>query len=374
MLDVPAGLEGVVVDETAISEVDGTKGDLSYRGYHIDDLVSLPFTEVAGLVLTGSTGVDLEPELASAAHLSERETQMVLSIPDTIHPMNMLQGMVPLLDETDAFDRFGDAAHGLTIAAKLPALIATFLTGESLNKLSNTNYIHRFLSDIKAPTDAVHHEAFEVTQILQIEHSFNASTFTARVVESTEAPIQNALSAAIGTLHGRLHGGADQAALEAADSVPSPGDASAFVDRCIKNGIKIMGMGHREYKILDPRARHIKRIAESLTRGTEHEQTYLTLKAIEDRFTERMAEKNKPLYANVEFYKGVVFRALGMPTRFFTTGFAMARVFGYIAHFVEARQNSKLIRPAAAYVGPPVGSRPAINPGSAPDASRRHTA
>jgi citrate synthase len=282
---------------------------------------------------------------------------MVLSLPETIHPMNMLQGLVPLLDESDAFDHFGPAAHGLTIAAKLPALVATFMTRAPLTTDPKDDYIERFLSDIGAPVDDMHREAFEVTQILQIEHSFNASTFAARVVESTEAPIQNAISAAIGTLHGRLHGGADQAALEAADSVAAPADAAAFVDRCIKEKTKIMGMGHREYKVLDPRARHIKRIADTLTRGTPFENTYLILRAIEDRFTERMAENNKPLYANVEFYKGVVFRALGIPTHFFTTGFAMARVFGYIAHFLEARTHSKLIRPAAHYIGPAVGSR-----------------
>ncbi|MFB3105180.1 MAG: citrate/2-methylcitrate synthase, partial [Pseudomonadales bacterium] len=107
--------------------------------------------------------------------------------------------------------------------------------------------------------------------------------------------------------------------------------------------------------VLDPRARHIKRFAEALTRDTEHERTFRTLVAIEARFTERMAAQGKSLYANLEFYKGVVYRALGLPTRFFTSCFAMARVYGYIAHFIESREDNRIIRPAAHYVGPSIG-------------------
>ena len=156
-------------------------------------------------------------------------------------------------------------------------------------------------------------------------------------------------------LHGVLHGGADQAALETADRVGSPERAAEFVDRCLATGEKVMGMGHREYKVVDPRAVHLKRLAEQLTAGTEHEVTFRTLQAIEARFTERMAEQGKDLYANVEFYKGLVFRVLGLPPRFFTALFGMARVFGYLAHFAECRQDNRIVRPQAHYVGPRVG-------------------
>ena len=115
-----------------------------------------------------------------------------------------------------------------------------------------------------------------------------------------------------------------------------------------------MGMGHREYRVVDPRARHLKLLAEALTRGTEHEVSYRTLEAIEARFMERMAEQGKALYANVEFYKGLVFRVLGLPPRFFTAMFAMSRGFGYLAHFIESREDNRLVRPQAHYVGPSV--------------------
>jgi citrate synthase len=199
-----------------------------------------------------------------------------------------------------------------------------------------------------------------VTQILQIEHSLNASTFVARATASTLAPVENALSSAFGALHGVLHGGADQAALETADQVGGPEQAAAFVDECLASKTKVMGMGHREYRVLDPRAKYLKSLAEDLCRGSEHENTYRTLVAIENRFTERMAEQGKSLYANLEFYKGLIYRTLGLPTPFFTANFAMARVYGYLAHFIESRQDNRLVRPRAEYVGHPVGSRQAI--------------
>jgi citrate synthase len=248
----------------------------------------------------------------------------------------------------------GDAAQGFAAAAKLPALIATHFRRASVADVRADDPITAFLAQIAAPDREDTRRAFEVAQILQIEHGFNAGTFTARVVASTLAPVENALSAAFGALHGVLHGGADQAALETADRVGTPERATAFVDACLASGDKVMGMGHREYRVVDPRAVHLKRLARRLTAGTEHEITFRTLEAIEARFTERMAKRGKDLHANVEFYKGLVFRTLGLPPRFFTALFGMARVFGYLAHFIESREDNRLVRPQAHYVGPPV--------------------
>jgi citrate synthase len=268
--------------------------------------------------------------------------------------MHVIQGLAPLLDPTDRFTHRGEAAQGFAIAAKLPTILVTFLTGEVATPSGTADPALRFIEQIGAPATDIARAAYNVTQILQIEHSFNASTFVARATASTLAPVENALSAAFGTLHGVLHGGADQAALETADRVASPDAAAGFVDECLATGAKVMGMGHREYRVLDPRARHLKALAEDLCRGTPHEITYRTLVAIEERFTERMAEKGKALYANLEFYKGVIYRTLGIPTRFFTANFAMARVYGYLAHFIESRQDNRIVRPKALYVGNPV--------------------
>ncbi|MDH3641240.1 MAG: citrate/2-methylcitrate synthase [Gammaproteobacteria bacterium] len=352
--DIPRGLEGVEVDETAVSLVDGDAGVLSYRGINIDQLVDRPFDEVAALVAYGNLDSQFAARLGESAGLSKRETALVISLPRQLHPMHVLQGLTPMLDPCDTFADFGEAAQGFAIAAKLPAIIATHMLGKAAAPHPELSHTDRFLTQIGAPDTAIARHAFNVTQILQIEHSFNASSFAARVTASTLAPVENALSAGFGTLHGKLHGGADQAALEVAESVGGAENANAFVDRCIAEKTKVMGMGHREYRVLDPRARHIKALAVELCKGTAHEETFHTLVAIEDRFRERMAENGKALHANVEFYKGVVYRVLGMTPPFFTTGFSMARVFGYLAHFIESRQDNKLIRPKARYVGPTV--------------------
>jgi citrate synthase len=369
-MKIHKGLDGVVVDTTAVSLVDGVNGQLSYRGYTIDALLNRPFAEVASLVATGGFDSGFGEALTQASALSSREEAMVLNLPEETHPMHVLQGLTPLLDRGDPSGRFGDpsgrfgdpsgrfgdAAQGFVVAAKLPSLVATHFGRRSVAGLSAADPIEQFLLQIDAPTSPIARRAFETAQILQLEHGFNAGTFTARVVASTLAPVENALSAAFGALHGVLHGGADQAALETADRVGCPEKASAFVDACLANREKVMGMGHREYKVVDPRARHLKVLAEQLALGSEHEVAYRTLEAIEARFTERMAEQGKALYANVEFYKGLVFRTLGLPPRFFTALFAMARVFGYLAHFTESREDNRIVRPQAKYVGPPVSA------------------
>jgi len=358
-MEIHKGLDGIVVDTTAVSLVDGAGGELSYRGHPIESLVRRPFAEVAALVSTGEFDPGFATALTTASALSRREEELVLSLPAAVHPMHLLQGLTPLLDHADGFaahefaDR-GDAAHGFVIAAKLPTLIATHFRRHSVAELRAADPVEQFLRQIGAPEGTAARRAFEVAQILQIEHGFNAGTFTARVVASTLAPVENALSAAFGALHGVLHGGADQAALETADRVGGPERAAEFVDTCLARRERVMGMGHREYRVVDPRARHLKVLAESLTAGTPHEVTFRTLEAIESRFTERMAEQGKALYANVEFYKGLVFRVMGLPPRFFTALFAMARVFGYLAHFSESREDNRLVRPQAHYVGPAV--------------------
>ncbi|MEM8769310.1 MAG: citrate/2-methylcitrate synthase, partial [Pseudomonadota bacterium] len=335
------GLEGVVADSSAISLVDGENGVLSYRGLSVDDLVSSSFGEVAGLVVDDRLDAALTNEISPHAELSEREKNLVLSLPRETHPMHVLQGVTPLLDRTTAFAERGEAAQGFAVAAKLPAIVATHLCREAVREATSADPALHFLELIGAPDTPIAKKAYTVTQILQLEHSFNASTFVARATASTLAPVENALSAAFGTLHGVLHGGADQAALETADQVGTPAAARAFVDECLASKRKVMGMGHREYKVLDPRARFLKALAADLCAGTEHENTYLTLVAIEDRFTERMAEVGKSLYANLEFYKGVIYRTLGLPTPFFTANFALSRVYGYLAHFIESRADNR---------------------------------
>lgn len=378
MVSVDAGLAQVEVGESAISLVEGKVGRLSYRGIPIETLVEWEFSKVCYLVITGEipkqdTLSEFESALFQASKLNTSEIRLVMDFAALkyVHPMQVLQSLSPAIDTslaTECLPMFElDLAKGLTIAAKLPSIIALLRNirlqqwqgnAHELAQIleanaQGTDLNHRFLQYLdphKEPAQA-HIDAFRATQILQIEHSFNASTFAARVVASTLSPVSNVLAAAFGTLHGRLHGGADQAALQTAESVGDPARAAAFVDNCLKNGEKVMGMGHREYKIVDPRAIFLKNCARELSRNTAYQTTFETLEAIEARFSERMQEQGKSLHANLEFYKGIVYRVLGLSPDYFTTGFSMARVYGYLAHFKESRIKNILIRPGVKYTG-----------------------
>ena len=348
---VAKGLEGVVVAETAISDVRGDVGELVFRGRSIEHWVSMPFTDVASAIIEHPA--NLASELMQLGALSQAETNLVLSLRD-LHPMRMLQAIVPALGQLDADATRPASEHpaagGLLIAAKLPQAIATHLAGKGVEYPLEPDYIRRFMRQLPgANMDAL--EALNITQILQLEHSLNAGTFAARVVASTLANADACVAAAFGALSGILHGGADQAAIEMADQIGDPENAEQFVSDALAAKRKIMGMGHREYKVVDPRARYVKRLACELSENTPHARTFAILNAVETAMTKAMAARGKPVYANLEFYKGLVYRCAGIPDRYFTALFAMARVFGYIAHVAESRVDSRIIRPAALYVG-----------------------
>ena len=368
MTDIDVGLEGVVVGETAISNVDGARGQLSYRGIDIADLVERPFLQVAWLLVFGEEpGLRKEQQLAHflLAHrdLGPDEQALLAALPGKLHPMLMLQSMVPTLDlapkaELDLPFGGDDALAGLIIAARLPTLIAAwFRRRQGLDWPIRT----RRLDPLQAFLVSLHGRepepgqlaALTQAQILQMEHSYNAGTFAGRVALGARAPLQSSLSASIGTLFGALHGGADQAALEFAQSVGSPDAADAAVAATLERGGRVMGIGHREYRVVDPRAVLLKPMARSLCAGDpEAARLFATLEAIEASCADRLSRPDRELHANVEFYKGAVFHALGLPGDFFTAMFAMARVFGYLAHALEFQPVARLIRPQARYVGP----------------------
>ena len=349
MPDVAKGLAGVVIEDTEISDV-AADGRLSYRGCDIADLVARPFAEVAALVVTGNPGTSLETMLSQSANLTTAETALVLGADAGLHPMQLLQGMVPLLSRCDPLG-FGEGDQGIHVAAKLPAVVATHLKRRAVELDPGSDYATRFLAAIGSAQDPRLVEAFNVAQILQLEHSFNAGTFAARVVASTLAPVEAAIASGIAALSGSLHGGADEAVLNIADTLGSVQAARSYVDQTLAENGKIPGMGHREYRVRDPRAHYLQDWAERLSVGTDHERTFDVLRAIDERFSEQMQARGKPLHANVEFYKGLVYRVLGLPNHSFTSGFAMARAFGYVAHFLESRQDNRIYRPAARYVG-----------------------
>jgi len=357
------GLEGIYVDETSISDVDGEKGALVYREHPIEELIQLPFSDVAFLVIFGRRPNDRERTeftvfLAENGVLSSDELTILRHLMPDTQPMKVLQGIAPLLNLTSEKPApawmSGEAARGLVLAAKIPSVIAALFRLRSghvpLPRKKGLGYHENFLYCLNGKLPSREQvKTLDVTQILQMEHGFNASTFAARVTASTLAPVECAMSSAIGTLYGKLHGGADQAALETGLAVGSPDKAEAFVLESLRKKEKIMGMGHRIYRVVDPRAKVLKPLARSLCEGTPFWPLYLTMEKIEDIMEREMARQGKHIKANVEFYKGPVFYALGIPPEYFTAIFAMSRVFGYLAHVLESRQANKLIRPKALY-------------------------
>jgi citrate synthase len=375
MTDINIGLEGVVVGSTAISKVEGEEGRLTYRGQDIAELVKRPFLQVAWLLLFGEfPAVRSEQQLAHflLAHrdLNNAEREMLAAIPEATHPMLVLQALVPVLNleqraDLDIPHGGDDALHGLIIAARLPSLVAAWhnrQTGRDWPVRSSSIEPHRaFLKAFHGrEPDNNTVAALDAAQILQLEHSYNAGTFAGRVTLSTRAPIQSSIATSIGTLFGELHGGADQAALEFAAAVGSPGAAAERVSELLQGGGRVMGMGHREYSTVDPRATLLKPLARSLCETRpESARLLATLEAIEAACIEQLEKPGKKIRANVEFYKGAVFHALGIPSHFFTAMFASARVYGYIAHALEFRPESRLIRPRALYRGGHRGDRAA---------------
>lgn len=363
---VRKGLEGVIADTTAVSLVDGEAGRLYYRGYTVESLVRKRFAEVMHLVVFGElpdqqrlAAVEeylwiagrLPPELANSLRDLSRHGE---------HPMAALQSMVAVLaldPPAVSLGRTPEEEEGLIVAARLPAAIAVIHAAlqdhpEPLYPQSR-RYGERYLQLLHGTVPSAEAvAAFESAQILQLDHGFNASTFTARVVTSTLAPAASALSAAMGALYGPLHGAADQRALEMALEVRDPSKAREFVANCIATGRRVMGMGHREYRVVDPRARIIKSLAYDVAKRSEHRQLLEILVAVEEAFMEQTSHKQRALRANLEFYKGIVYLALDIPKEFFTASFAASRAFGWVAHVAEQLRDNRIIRPSALYVGP----------------------
>lgn len=364
---VEKGLAGVYVDTTAIADVDGERGRLSYRGYDVADLVGLDYDAVVWLVLFGELPDHdqrrwLGGLLRERGTLSAYEIALIEQLPADTHPMAALQALVPVSDTplaalADPYALGADALTGLLLIAKLPVLLAALHQRHSGRPIAlaqryeayHDNFIANFLGEAPTPQQRA---ILDVTQILQMEHSFNAGTFTCRVVASTLASLKSSVAAGYGALSGPLHGGADEAALAMAQAIGAPERAEAFVADQLAAKQKIMGMGHREYRTVDPRAKILKPLAAQLCAGTPHENLFRILESVESAFRAAMLRSGKDLWANVDFYKGAVYTALGIEPRYFTALFAMARTVGYVAHFLETRLDNKLVRPRALYNGP----------------------
>jgi citrate synthase len=360
------GLEGVVAGESRICRIDGQNGRLYYLGYPIEELARhSTFEETTYLLLYGT--LPKAAELAQFSRrmrvsrdLSEPVLAMIRVFPKSAHPMELLQSVVSYLSgyvehriHHSPTCNCRDTLHQVVQMTSVVAAWQRFREGKEYVKprqdLSHgANFLYMLRG--KEPED-YEGRIMDTSMVLHAEHGFNASTFTARVVASTMSTCYCSIAAAIGALYGSLHGGANERVMLAVEEIGSKEKVKDFLDTAMERAQKIMGMGHRIYKAKDPRAIVMEGFLEELSREKNDFRYLEILRELERDFRARMEEKGKPLYPNVDFYSGAVYRLLEIPTILFTPIFAMARVAGWLAHILEQRVDNRLYRPLSLYTG-----------------------
>jgi len=354
-----AGLEGIIAGRTSLSTVGKEGCGLTYRGYSIEDLCThATFEEVAWLLLRGELPTQSQLDgyrsaLRQQRRLPEPLKAVLEQLPSSAHPMDVLRtgcsalGCIEPEDET----------HGpLELADRLLAAFPSMLmywhwfhsAGRRIETDSDADSIAGHILTLlhgRAPS-ASHQRVMDVSLILYAEHEFNASTFTARVVTSTLSDFHSAITAAIGTLRGPLHGGANEAAYALIEQYANAEEAERGVMDLLRRKAKIMGFGHRVYRSADPRSDVIQKCAADLANEVGDTRLY----AISER-VEAVMRREKRLFPNLDFYSASAFHFLGIPTLFFTPLFVFSRTSGWAAHIIEQRADNRLIRPTAEYTG-----------------------
>jgi citrate synthase len=367
---VDRGLEGVIVGSTDLSNVEGLEGRLTYRGYDIHDLAThATYEEVCYLLLFGQLPnkfqlEDLKVRLAANRMLPQPLIDFMESTPKDAWPMDVLRTLVSGLALFTPADE--DGAHpsnpraAIHLIAKTPSIVAAWdriRRGlKAIEPLPNLSTAANFLYMRTGERPIKEAErALDTYLVLLSDHSYNASTFAARVTASTRADIFAAATAAVATLEGDLHGGAPGKVMKMILDIGKPDRAETYVRELLARGERIMGMGHREYKVRDPRAEHLESMAKALGQASDP-KWYEIARALEDAANKVLQEEKpgKRIYANVEFYTAPTLVSLGIPADEFTCMFACGRMAGWTAHILEQLNDNRLIRPQARYTGPPV--------------------
>jgi citrate synthase len=357
-----AGLEGVVVAESDISYVDGEAGKLVYRGYPIEDLAEhSTFEETTALLLDGelpprSQLEELTADLASHRTLDEPSMALLRGLPEEAEPMAVLRTAVSAMGTTDpdAMDNSPAATRrkAIRLIAIFPTIVAAFdrlrnglePVAPSADLGHAANFLYMLSGEDPDPEDA---RVLDVCLILHAEHGMNASTFSARVTAATLSDIHSAITSAIGTLKGPLHGGANQEVMKMLLEIQEQGVQPAqYVREKLGRKEKVMGFGHRVYKTMDPRAPILRRFSRDLTDRAGQPELY----AMSEEILETMASE-KGIDPNVDFFSASTYYALGITPDLFTPIFAIARISGWCTHVEAQYAHNRLIRPRAKYVG-----------------------
>jgi len=362
-IELIPGLEGVPIAESAVSFVDGKASKLEYRGMDISLLAKhSTFEETSFLLLYGRlpTAEELAcfcAELNAVSPLKFRIVDLMKCLPETGHPMDALQATIaaigmfyPPRHSTD--EKVRNLACRRLIA-KTSSAVAAFRRlrrgDEYIPPRKDLGLVGNFMymSNGEDP-DPYYERVLNVCLILHADHTMNASTFAGRVVGSTAADPYSVVSSALGALSGPLHGGANEDVMALLDEIATVKAARAHVEKMIANKIKIPGFGHRVYKTMDPRATILKGFAEELIKRTDKPHFEIALE-VEKVVAEHYAEKG--IWPNVDFFSGIVYSELGIPRDCFTPVFGMARVSGWLAHWLEQMQDNRIFRPTQKYVG-----------------------
>jgi citrate synthase len=356
------GLEGVIANESKLSEVLGLDGVLRYLGYNINDLCEhSTFEEVVYLLHRGALPTQAELDemtttLRAQRSLPEGVINFLKTAPKDAGPMDVLRTGVSMLGLTDTRgknqNRPLNEERALAICAKIPMIVAYYHRARqgldllpARDDLSEAaHFLYLINGDAPSPEAT---KTLDVAYILHADHGMNASTFSARVTIATLSDIYSAITSAIGTLKGPLHGGANEGVIKMLKEIGSLDKVDAYVEDCLANKKKIMGIGHRVYKVLDPRAPHLQKMAIKLTEGLG-ETKWIDMS---ERIATLMREK-KGLNANVDFYSATVYYSLGIPTDLFTPIFAISRAAGWTAQVLEQLDDNRLYRPLTHYTGP----------------------
>lgn len=355
------GLEKIVAADTLLSHVDGQNGKLYYRGYDIDQLAGRAwYEEVVYLLWFGQLPTSRQfklfrSNLASEMRIPTQVTDLIASAPPSANPMVVLRTALSALGMFDPDGGKNSEAANQRKARRVLAQVATIVAamirlraGESLVSADkDLGFAQNFLYMIRAKAPGkTETAAFDTMLMLHADHGLAASTFTARVAVSTLAGMHSAVSAALASLKGPLHGGANRAVMEMLEEIGGPKRVRAYINGMLARKERVMGFGHRIYKTEDPRSRHLRRYSEKLCRRAGCTHLYEISHRIESMVMER-----KGIHPNVDFYSATVQHALGIPKEYFTCIFAMARCAGWIAHVIEQFRDNRLIRPSSNYIG-----------------------
>ncbi|HEX4085218.1 MAG TPA: citrate synthase [Chthoniobacteraceae bacterium] len=365
---ISKGLEGIVANSTRLSDVQGEKGQLIYAGYDINELAGkVSFEETVHLLWHGHLPnkrelADLEHNLRCRRDLPQGVISFIQTAPKSANPMDVLRTAVSMLglydtelEEDINVDK--NRIRALHITAKIGVIAAYFhraRQGKDLppvrQDLGEAAHFLYLLNGEEPKPEAV--KTLDVAFVLHADHGMNASTFSARVTIATLTDMYSAITSAIGTLKGPLHGGANEGVIHMLEEIGSEDRVDAYIEEQLAQKKKIMGIGHRVYKVLDPRAPHLREMAIRLTEELGDAKWI--------RMSERIAaimKEKKGLNANVDFYSATVYYSLGIPTDMFTPVFAIARTAGWTGHVLEQLADNRLYRPLSEYTGPEVGKK-----------------